>query len=193
MLKLLNSRLFKMVSKMDRSGLKKSRTKKDPNAPKKARTAYIIFSTEEGKRVREANPEMSAIEVVKELGRRWGTLEAPKKSGYEERAAVDRERYNDEMESYSPPASPEYGSAKKGKRVKDPNAPKRPVSAYLSFFTVENKKVRAANPTLSVSDVMKETAARWTRLDNKARQPWEEKAAADKQRYVNELAVYNEA
>ena len=101
------------------------------------------------------------------------------------------------MESYSPPPSPEPDTAKKGgkraKKEKDPNAPKRPMSAYLSFFTVENKKVRAANPSLSVADVMKETAAKWTRLDNKARQPWEEKAAADKQRYVNELAVYNEA
>ena len=180
-----------MPPKMDRSGTKKS--KKDPNAPKRALTAYIIFSTEEGKKFREANPEMSATAVIKELGRRWGTLGPAKKSGYEKKAAEDKERYNAEMESYSPPASPEYGSAKKGKRAKDPNAPKRPVSAYLSFFTVENKKVRAANPSLSVADVMKETAAKWTKLDNKARQPWEEKAAADKQRYIEELAVYNEA
>lgn len=182
-----------MAIKMEKNQTKKTRARKDPNAPKKARTAYIIFSIEEGRKVREANPEMSATEVVKEIGRRWNAVDPVKKSGYEMMAAEDRDRYQEEMESYSPPASPDYGSAKKGKRAKDPNAPKRPVSAYLSFFTVENKKVRAANPTMNVADVMKVTAARWGKLDNKARQPWEAKAAADKERYIAELAAYNEA
>lgn len=54
------------------NGDKKTKAKKDPKAPKRARSAYIIFATEEGKKVREANPEMSASEVLKELGRRWG-------------------------------------------------------------------------------------------------------------------------
>ena len=50
----------------------KKAAKKDPNAPKRARSAYIIFTTDEGKKVREANPEMSAPEVLREIGRRWG-------------------------------------------------------------------------------------------------------------------------
>ena len=180
---------------MERSDLKKSRTKKDPSAPKRARCAYIIFSTEEGKKVREANPEMSAPEVIKEVGRRWGSLGPAAKSGYEKKANEDKERYMEEMESYSPPASPENGFAKKGKgkRGKDPNAPKKPLSAYLSFFAAENKKIRSAVSKVSVMEVMKEVAAKWMKLDNKARQPWEAKAAADRDRYLAELAAYNVA
>ena len=44
---------------------KKKSTKKDkdPNAPKKARTSYIIFAGEEGKKIRQAHPEMSTAPV----------------------------------------------------------------------------------------------------------------------------------
>jgi hypothetical protein len=63
-----------------------------------------------------------------------------------------------EMESYSPPAN--TGDAKGKRAKKDPNAPKRPQSAYLIFSQAESKKIRAANPEMAVSQVMKEAAAR---------------------------------
>ena len=45
-----------------------------------------------------------------------GVLDPARKAGYEKRAADDKDRYKEEMESYSPPVSPEPApeSAKKG-------------------------------------------------------------------------------
>jgi hypothetical protein len=100
---------------------------KDPNAPKRPRSAYIIFSGQEGKKIRAANPEMSAKDVMREIGRRWSQIDPEKKAKFEEEAAADKERYSEEMESYSPPPVSDKGDEKKGgkKAKKDPNAPKR--------------------------------------------------------------------
>ena len=38
---------------------KKKRTKKDPNAPKKALSAFMIFSQENRSKIKEANPDAS--------------------------------------------------------------------------------------------------------------------------------------
>ena len=124
-----------------------------------------------------------------------GSLDAARKATYEKRAADDKERYKEEMESYSPPASPEPVAASKGgKRAKkDPNAPKRAMSAYILFAQAEGKKVRESTSDMGVQAVMKEVAARWAKLDSEAKQPWEKKAAADKQRYADQLAAYQEA
>ena len=101
------------------------------------------------------------------------------------------------MESYSPPPSPEPDTAKKGgkraKKEKDPNAPKRAMSAYILFGQVEGKKIRESNKDMSAADVMKEIGARWAKLDSEAKQPWEKKAAVEKQRYTDELEAYREA
>ena len=128
-----------------------------------------------------------------------GVLDPARKAGYEKRAADDKDRYKEEMESYSPPVSPEPApeSAKKGgkraKKEKDPNAPKRSMSSYLLFAQVEGKKIRESNKEMTTTEVMKEIGARWAKLDSEAKLPWEKKAAVEKQRYTDEMATYREA
>jgi len=144
--------LTKMPPKAKMDAEKTPKAKKDPNAPKRARSAYILFSTEEGKNVRQANPKLTAPEVLKEVGRRWGVLDPKLKAAFEQKAAADKERYTEEMESYSPPNSPDVAAVdKKGKRAKkDPNAPKRAqVSSFIkspfSFLALHSKEARAGN------------------------------------------------
>ncbi len=111
---------------------------KDPNAPKRPRTAYILFSGQEGKKVRAANPEMSAKDVMREIGRRWSQIDPEKKAKFEEEAKADKERYSEEMESYSPPpvSVMSKGDKKIGRKKtqKDPNAPKRGQVRLLLFM-----------------------------------------------------------
>ena len=44
---------------------------KDPNAPKRARSNYIFFCINNREKIKESNPEMSAKEVIQELGNKW--------------------------------------------------------------------------------------------------------------------------
>ena len=119
---------------------KTSKKDKDPNAPKRPRSAYIIFSGLEGKKVRAANPEMSAKDVMREIGRRWSQIDLEKKAKFEEEAKADKERYSEEMETYSPPpvSAKTKVDEKKGRKKakKDPNAPKRGQVRFCSLFRI---------------------------------------------------------
>merc|ERR1712012_1406556 len=50
------------------------------------------------------------------------------------------------------------------KPIKDPNAPKKPLSAYFLFSQDERLKVKAEFPDYSITEVAKELGRRWLRL-----------------------------
>ncbi|KAL1968320.1 hypothetical protein VTN77DRAFT_1849 [Rasamsonia byssochlamydoides] len=77
------------------------------------------------------------------------------------------------------------------KKKKDPNAPKRGLSAYMFFANEQREAVREQNPGISFGQVGKLLGERWKSLTEEQRRPYEEKAAADKKRYEDEKASYN--
>ncbi|KAI9734504.1 MAG: Non-histone chromosomal protein 6 [Cirrosporium novae-zelandiae] len=77
------------------------------------------------------------------------------------------------------------------KKKKDPNAPKRGLSAYMFFANEQRETVREENPGISFGQVGKMLGERWKALNEKQRGPYEAKAAADKKRYEEEKANYN--
>lgn len=77
-----------------------------------------------------------------------------------------------------------------GKRKKDPNAPKRGLSAYMFFANEQREKVREEHPGIKFGDVGKLLGERWKSLSDKQRAPYEAKAATDKKRYEEEKAAY---
>lgn len=66
---------------------------KDPNAPKRATTAFFFFAQEERARVRAAHPEFKVTEISKELGKMWKDLQPDQKAKFEGLAIQDKERY----------------------------------------------------------------------------------------------------
>jgi len=93
-----------------------------------------------------------------------------------------------------PKASAKSSTKAKGrgteKKKKDPNAPKRGLSAYMFFANDQRETVREENPGISFGQVGKVLGDKWKALDEKGRQPYEKKAAADKKRYEDEKAKY---
>jgi len=77
------------------------------------------------------------------------------------------------------------------KKKKDPNAPKRGLSAYMFFANEQRENVREENPGISFGQVGKVLGVRWKALNEKQRMPYEAKAAQDKKRYEDEKATYN--
>jgi len=77
-----------------------------------------------------------------------------------------------------------------GKKKKDPNAPKRGLSAYMFFANDRREKVREDNPGIKFGDVGKMLGEQWKSLTDKEKTPYEAKAAADKKRYEEEKAAY---
>ncbi|CAP37630.2 Protein CBG20663 [Caenorhabditis briggsae] len=65
---------------------------------------------------------------------------------------------------------------KKGGKNKDPNAPKRAMSAF--FFWMQENRERIKKPGMGVADVAKAAGVEWGKLTDKSK--WEKKAADDR-------------
>lgn len=76
------------------------------------------------------------------------------------------------------------------RKKKDPNAPKRSLSAYM-FFANENRDiVRAENPGITFGEVGRMLGDKWKALTDEEKEPYNSKAAVDKKRYEKEKAEY---
>ena len=162
--------------------------KKDPSAPKRPRSAYLYYCEAERAAVLKKHPDYKITDVSKELGPAWQKLSAKAKAKYEKLAAQDKQRYDAEMASYTPPpqqrdASPQRKSkAKAPKGPKDPNAPKRGRNAFLFFSDAERAKVRSAFPNYKITDVSRELGTRWKAMSEAQRSPFVKQAEAEKAR-----------
>ncbi|KAK4155355.1 high mobility group box domain-containing protein [Chaetomidium leptoderma] len=97
----------KAATKRAGRGEKKTRAKKDPNAPKRGLSAYMFFANEQRDNVREENPGVSFGQVGKLLGERWKALTEKQRAPYEAKAAADKKRYEDEKQAYNAQADAE--------------------------------------------------------------------------------------
>ena len=61
---------------------KKEKKVRDPLAPKRPASSYLLFANSERAKVRISMPELSHREVVAELGRRWSSLPAEEKAPF---------------------------------------------------------------------------------------------------------------
>jgi hypothetical protein len=79
---------------------KGSRKIKDPNHPKRSRSAYIIFCNENRSNVQTDNPDLGAKDITRKLASMWKALPEKKRVPYNKKAAADKVRYENEMKVY---------------------------------------------------------------------------------------------
>ncbi|KAI1728295.1 HMG (high mobility group) box domain-containing protein [Ditylenchus destructor] len=71
-------------------------------------------------------------------------------------------------------------------KKKDPNAPKRAMSAF--FIWMQENRERLKKPGMSVADVAKAAGVEWGKLGDKTE--WEKRAEDEKKRYEREISAY---
>ena len=115
------------------------------------------------------------------------------KQRFAEMADTDKQRYDREMATYSPPSGEGGSNANNGQRKrkkKDPNAPKRPLSAFFLFCHDERPAVKEKFPTYSVGEAAKELGERWNKVTPETKAKYEAQVQLDKSRYEREIANY---
>lgn len=112
------------------------------------------------------------------------------KKRFYEMAEKDKKRYDAEMQNYIPPKGENKGRGKKRKHIKDPNAPKRALSAFFWFCNDERGKVKMLNPEYGVGDIAKELGKKWSDVDTETKSKYEAMAEKDKARYEREMTAY---
>ncbi|CAF2751791.1 unnamed protein product [Rotaria sp. Silwood2] len=92
---------------------------KDPNAPKRYRTAYILFSVEKRDEIKvcilnesfyfsfnfsclfeNENPGLSAKEIIVELGAQWKAADAATKQRFQKLSDTEKAEYEEKMAAY---------------------------------------------------------------------------------------------
>ena len=110
---------------------------KDPNAPKRGMSAFMLWSQHMRPKIKEESPDLKITEIAKVLGEKWKLIGEDSKQEWQEKAEADKARYQEEMKTYVPPktdSDDDGAKKKKRKAIKDPNAPKKPMSSYFFFM-----------------------------------------------------------
>jgi len=156
--------------------------------PKGRMSAYTFFvqTCREEHRKKHPNENVNFTEFSKKCAERWKSMTDTEKKRFSAMAEKDKIRYDKEMASYVPPA----GEGGRKRKKKDPNAPKRPLSAFFIFCHDERPAVKAIYPTYGVGDVAKELGDRWNKVSPETKHKYEEKANIDKLRYEKDMNIY---
>ena len=81
-------------------------------------------------------------------------------------------------------------TGKGGKPMKDPNAPKKPLSAYFLFSQDERLKVKAEYPDYSITEVAKELGRRWASIDPAVKSQYEQRYQESRKQYEQAMTAY---
>ena len=128
---------------------------KDPEAPKKNATSYMLATKEWRPMFKETNPKATAPEITKLMGAKWKALSDSEKKPFEEAAKADKVRYERAMTSYVAPPDEELAKLDvnqpkkkrglgKAKRAAHPDEPKRPQTAFILYSNDNKASVKAS-------------------------------------------------
>ncbi|XP_037328850.1 high mobility group protein B2a [Pungitius pungitius] len=161
---------------------------KDPNKPrgKTSSYAYFVATCREEHKKKHPGTSVGFAEFSKKCSERWKTMSAKEKVKFEDLAKTDKVRYDREMKTYIPPK----GAPGKGKKKKDPNAPKRPPSAFFVFCSDHRPRIKEENPGISIGDIAKKLGELWSTQTSKDKIPYEARAGKLKEKYEKDVAAY---
>ena len=184
-------------SEDDEEKPRKKRVKKTKNAPKNASGPYIFFCKEEREKVKEEMPELSAKEIMAELGKRWKEIKETKKADkYKKMAEEDKVRYAEEMENYVPSEDDENEEKKKTRkpRAKKPkDAPKNVRNAYMFYCEKNRDIIKKKNPELKAKEITAKLADEWKKIkDTSKAKKYTDMVEKDKKRHEKEMEEYNQ-
>lgn len=172
--------------------VKMGRGKHADGKPRGRMTAYAFFVQTCREEHKKKHPEEQVVfaEFSRKCAERWKTMLDKEKKRFHEMAEKDKARYDSEMQNYVPPKGVVLGRGKKRKQIKDPNAPKRSLSAFFWFCNDERTKVKALNPEYGVGDIAKELGKKWSDVEPTVKSKYEAMAENDKKRYEREMQEY---
>lgn len=157
-------------------GKNNKRKVKDPNKPKRSTSAYFYFLADCRKEAAKlGKPPTKIAEFTKESSEKWRGLSPEGKKPYEQSAAKDKKRYDEEMALY------------KGKTV-DPNKPKRPPTAYFLFLA--DFRIRMKNSGVEHKELLKQAGEEWRGMGAEDKKPYEKTALEKSKEYEVAMTEY---
>merc|ERR1712091_682635 len=136
-------------------------------------SAFFHFSNANRNRIKAHNPEAKFGDIAKLLSYEFKQLSARELARWQKAAEKDKVRYLEQK-----------------KKKKDPNAPKRAMSAFFHFSDANRDRIKAQHPEAKFGDIAKLLSVQYKQLSNSQRTKYDKQALKDKERYAREIAAY---
>jgi hypothetical protein len=83
-------------------------------------------------------------------------------------------------------------TSKRTRKAKDPDAPKRPKSAYMCWLWSDDgvAKVKSENDGMAHKDAVKRASEVWASMSADDKVPWDQKSAESKKEYEDKMKLY---
>uniref|UniRef100_A0A8C2QJM4 HMG box domain-containing protein n=1 Tax=Cricetulus griseus TaxID=10029 RepID=A0A8C2QJM4_CRIGR len=146
--------------------------KGDPKKPrgKMSSSEFFVQTCREEHKKKHPDASVNFSEFSKKCLERWKTMSAKEKVKFEDMAKADKARETK-------------------KKFKDPNAPKRPPSAFW-FCSEYRPKIKGEHPGLSVGDAAKKLGELRNSTAAEDKQPYGKKAAELEEKHAKDIAAY---
>jgi len=187
----------------------KKKIQRDPRAPKRNMSAYLLYQNAMRNRFKALNPGMTFGQLAKYTSAMYAEMSPAEKESWVARAEADKQRYLHELSSYVP--APGYDakgdkivtydpnvaypiikpSGKRSRKIaKDINAPKRNISAYLLYQNAMRNQFKQENPGMTFGQLAKYTSCMYKNFTPEEKSTWVQRAEADKKRYDQQIVAY---
>ena len=189
---------------------KKLAARKDPEAPKAAKSAFMYVVEAKKEEILEDNPNMGYNTLAQEVAKIWHSMTEVEKVPWQDLADEDKARYDAEMANYDPildhsdleTSSSGYATNKRRKKTTSSSSslsclrnvkhsPKIAKSAFIFFSSEKRMQLCCDFPDLDFADQMKQIGRMWNNLTDDERQDYVEQARTDKIRYDKEMQDYS--
>jgi len=180
---------------------------KDKNAPKRPQSSYFVYSNERRVELKRVNPEKKVTEISKMIAAEWNKKDEAGKKPYEEKAKEKKEQYEKDLKEYKKTDHyTEYQDklkswkentdgetktrGKRSKRAKDPNAPKKPQTAYFIFSSERRPQLKTLHPEKKITELAKLLGDEWKEKDESEKKTYQDKAKSEKEDYDKKFEEY---
>jgi len=165
--------------------------KKCPDAPKRFKSAFIIFSSEKHKEIKKelaakGEAQKHTTDVAKLVSEAWRKLSSEERAVWDEKAREDKERYEMERVVYAGP----WKVPANRRTPKDPSAPKRPMSAFLAYSNKLRASLKKENPKATNAELSKMLSNMWKEAPMDIKKKHIDEEAKLREKYKEEMAQW---
>lgn len=137
-------------------------------ALKRPPTAYMFFTKQARKEVKEEHPEIANSEILAEVARKWKNMSDDEKKPFKDQSEVASEKYYSEK-----------------REIESKLPPKKPCTPYLLYLKDVRATVTEENPDLTAVEIIKLLGSKWKSLD-------QDEKARYKEIYLQQRKEYEE-
>eukprot|EP00928_Gymnodinium_smaydae_P051161 TRINITY_DN3468_c0_g1_i1.p1 TRINITY_DN3468_c0_g1~~TRINITY_DN3468_c0_g1_i1.p1 ORF type:complete len:318 (-),score=92.56 TRINITY_DN3468_c0_g1_i1:215-1168(-) len=170
----------------------------DIQKPKKAASAYWLFTNDVREEVTKASKEKNGGkaklgDVAKEVSSRWAGLPEAEKKVYEDKAAEDKQRYVAEYKAYLEASDPAGTLRKKYEDL----IPKKPMTAYFLFSQDAAMRAKATEalkaagqPEPNNKQIVSKLGEMWKAASADEKAPFEERYKKDHAEFLEKQKAW---